>query len=109
MAKLDIKVPHVLEREEVFSRLRKFSSKVHEQLGNQVSSIDEEWDDENESMEFSVKAKGMSIKGNMAVHDDTVDVHSNLPFAALPFRGMIESFIRNAIEQVLVDSPSQSN
>ena len=44
MAKLDIKVPHVLEREEVFSRLRKFSSKVHEQLGNQVSSIDEEWD-----------------------------------------------------------------
>ena len=99
MAKIKVNVPHDLEPTEAVVRLREFSDKVRDQLGEEISSIEETWVEER--LEFKLKARGLSIQGNLAVSAQSVDVVTSLPFAALPFRGMLESYIREAIAKAL--------
>jgi len=99
MPKIQISVPHQLEREVAVERLRSFSDKFRAKFGSQISSIEESWSEE--SMEFSITARGMKLRGRVEVTPTMVEVESNLPFAALPFRGLIESNIRDAINSAL--------
>ena len=101
MPKIEINVPHELEPKEAVEKLQAFSGQVREQFGEQVTSIEETWDEERDALTFSVKARGMAVDGNLVVTETCVEVISTLPFAALPFRGMIESYIRKAISEAI--------
>lgn len=101
MPKIEINVPHELQPKQAVEKLQAFSGQVREQFGDQVTSIEEQWDESNDSLTFSVKARGLAVNGNLVVTETSVDVVSSLPFAALPFRGMIESYIRKAISDAI--------
>ena len=95
MPRIQVNVPHELDRETAIERLRLVSEKIKVQYGSQISKLVEEW--REDSVDFAITASGISVKGTVLVLHQTVQVESSVPLVALPFRGMIEAQIRKSI------------
>ena len=100
MAKFNIEVEHQLERHVAVTRLRNFSDEMRERVMVEVSEVTEEWDDLG-NLNFSFKAMGFTVSGQVVTCEKQVTVFGNLPFAALPFRGAIESKVEQKIREVI--------
>ena len=100
MASFNIQHPHQQSREAAAEKLKQFAEVVLGDLPAGVTDVNEQWQDDG-SLEFGFKAMGMKLSGRMTVGDDEVLVDGKMPFAALPFRGAIESQIREQLEKAL--------
>lgn len=96
----NVSVDHQGDRNTAVERLRQFSDIVRRDLDGQVSDMQEQWDDHG-NLDFAFQAMGMQISGRMETNDTSVMLQGKIPFAALPFRGMIEQTIRDKIHQAL--------
>ena len=100
MASFQTRFQHQQTRETASQKLRKFSDIISRDLPAGVSDVSENWNSDG-SMHFEFKAMGMPLAGTMTVGEDHVLVKGKMPFAALPFRGAIESQIRQQLEIAL--------
>lgn len=100
MASFNVNLGHDLTQEIAAEKLRQFSVVVLSDLPTGVSDVNEIWNDDG-SLEFAFKALGMQLKGTMTVGDEEVTVDGTMPFAALPFRGAIESQIQQKLIEAL--------
>lgn len=100
MARFNVEVQHQLERDVVVTKLKKFSDEMRDRVMVQVSEVSEEWDEQG-NLNFSFKAMGFRVSGQMITCDKQVTVFGELPFAALPFRGAIESQVEQKIREVI--------
>lgn len=100
MAKIHFTVPHKIGKDAAVARLKKFSDKVRETLPPGVTTIDEQWTEDG-ALDFSLKGMGMEITGSVTTTEHEIEVHGFLPFAALPFRGAIESQLRDGVNEAL--------
>ena len=100
MANFKVQVPHQLTREEASARIKEHSEKSKADMPREISNLVEEWDDDG-NLDFSFKAMGFAISGSMVSGQDAITVSGKIPFAALPFRGMIESQLVQKIESAL--------
>ena len=91
---------HNLGKEVAVEKLKHFSAKVREKYGNQISDMEEQWDDAG-NLNFGFKALGLKISGVMSVDDSNAEINGELPFAAVMFRGRIENEITSALESAL--------
>lgn len=66
---------------------------------DKISDIQEEWD--GDSANFSFKLMGFSVKGKLLVAETDVQLEGSLPFAAVPFKGMVETAIREQTKELL--------
>ena len=89
-----------MQRETVVDRLKGFSEEVRANSPVELSDVQEKWDDAG-NLTFSFKAMGLQISGNLTTTDDDVTVKGKLPFAAVPFRGAIESQIESKIKDAI--------
>ena len=96
MAKFNVVVQHEIQRELAVTRLRGFADKIRGDTPVEVSELEEVWD-ENGNLTFSFKALGFKVSGSMVTCESKVTVVGNLPFAALPFRGAIETQIADQV------------
>lgn len=99
MPKLTMAVPHALGKEEAARRLREKFDAVRGSFGGQVSDLVETWNDSR--LDFGFSTMGMKVAGNVTVGEQDVQMSADLPFAALMFKGMIESRIRSELDQLL--------
>ena len=100
MPSFQTRFEHQQTREAVSQKLRRFSDLIAADLPTGVSDVSENWNSDG-SMNFEFKAMGMPLTGTMTVGEDHVLVEGKMPFAALPFRGAIESQIRQQLEVAL--------
>ena len=100
MAKFNVVVDHKTEREEAIGRLKTFSDRIRDESPVEVSEVEENWD-ESGNLLFSFKAMGFTISGSLVTCEQKVTVAGNLPFAALPFRGAIESQIAEKVKEAV--------
>lgn len=100
MAKFNVVVDHETERQQAVTRLKTFSDRIREEAPVEVSEVEENWDDSG-NLSFSFKAMGFTISGSMVTCDQKVTVVGKLPFAALPFRGAIESQIAEKVKEAV--------
>lgn len=100
MPSFNVSVDHQSDRETTLSKLRQFSDIVRRDLQGQVSDVQEQWDEQG-NLDFAFQAMGMKISGRLETDDQSVVLNGNLPFAALPFRGMIEKTIEDKIHEAL--------
>ena len=100
MASFQARYEHQQTREAVSHKLRSFSEIISKDLPTGVSDVSESWNSDG-SLNFQFKAMGMALAGKMTVGEDHVLVEGTMPFAALPFRGAIESQIREQLETAL--------
>jgi hypothetical protein len=99
MPKMKVSVPHQLGTEEAMRRIQNLLSDLKRDHGDQVSDLKENWTEHGGT--FSFKAMGFSLKGSMDVTPTAVTVEGDLPFAAMPFRGKLETMFRERAAELL--------
>lgn len=99
MPKITISVPHQLGQQEASERLQRFVTRLKEKHQDQVSNLEEEWS--GNTLKFRFKTFGFQFQGtgNVSENDATLDV--DIPFAAMMFKGKIESEMRDTLNRVL--------
>ena len=83
MTKFNVKVVHQLQRQDAVIKLKGFSDELKSQVQNQVTDVEEKWDDDG-NLDFSFKALGFKVSGRMVTCESQVTVVGDLPFAASP-------------------------
>lgn len=99
MPKSTINVPHELGKDDALTRIKDILVQAKAQYGDKISDLQENWTDDGGT--FSFKAMGFKISGAMTVTDSNVEIVGDYPFAALPFKGTIESTLRERAERLL--------
>lgn len=100
MPSFKVSVDHQLGKELAVEKLKSFADVVRSEMAGQVSNVQESWDEQG-FFHFSFSAMGMNIEGKMETSDLLVNVTGKIPFAAVPFKGMIEKTIAEKIEHAL--------
>lgn len=99
MPTIKISTPHKLGVDEAKKRIKNLISEVRGQFHQHVSDVKENWS-ENQG-DFSFKAMGFAVSGNLKVQPTTADMEIKIPLAALPLKGRIESQISAKAEELL--------
>jgi hypothetical protein len=73
--------------------------RMKEEHKDQVSDLQESW--QGNRLDYSFKTFGLKVRGAVEVHEDNVAVHTDLPLAAIMFKGRIEQEIRETLEKAL--------
>ena len=100
MPQFKVAVSHSHARHDMVTKLQRFADQLRGNVPAEVSQVEENWDDQG-NLNFSFKALGFSVSGDVLTSDKEVTVSGKLPFAALPFRGAIESAIREQLESAI--------
>jgi hypothetical protein len=99
MPKMNMTVPHALERDEVERRLKGLLDKIKERHGDKFSNFQEEWGESHGT--FSFTTYGFSVKTTVKAEEQHVKLDAELPFAAMMFKGKIEQEVRETLTRVL--------
>lgn len=99
MPKFGVRVPHTLTKDEARSRLERFIEMLESKFANQVSDISQSW--EGDTLKFHLKTYGIALDGGITVADNELNLAGDLPFAAMMFKGKIESQIREQLERLV--------
>lgn len=99
MPKFGVRVPHSLTKDEARSRLEKFIDMLMAKSGNQVSDLQQSW--EGDTLKFQFKTYGIAINGGITIAENELNLAGDLPFAAMMFKGKIESEIREQLERLV--------
>ena len=99
MPSIKFSVAHQLSVEEASRRLKNTISDLKKQFGDRIQNLKESWTD-NEGR-YSFESMGFRVSGGMVVREKAVDFFGDLPFAALPFKGKIETAAREHITRLL--------
>lgn len=98
-----VEVPHTLGQEEATNRVKSLLDHLRGRFEGAIKDMEQTWTDDD-VMQFSFKTAGLTIKGTMDVQPESVIVKGDLPFAAMLFKGKIESSIREELEKCIASS-----
>src|SRR5688500_11718369 len=99
MPKFGVTVPHQLTKDDARSRLERFVELLQTKFEGKVSDLNQSW--EGDTLKFSFKTYGIQLSGGIAVDDNELKLDGELPFAAMMFRGKIESDIKEQLERIV--------
>lgn len=99
MPKMDIIIQHQLSKGEALKRIKTLLGETKSRFADKFNSLNERWED-NEC-DFSFYAMGFSVSGKISVDSPEIKIQGKIPFAAIPFRGKIESAIKEQAEKLL--------
>ena len=99
MSSLKLNIPHGLSKEEALTRIKNLLSNLKEDKKDIVSDVQENWQDNKGN--FSFKAKGFDLAGDIIVNDSDVQINSDLPFAVSFFKGAIGDMITKKTKELL--------
>jgi hypothetical protein len=99
MPNLKLSVPHQLGQDEARTRLAKLIADSREKFGGKVSDLKESWTGNTDN--FSMSVMGFAIDGRLDVQPSEVSIDINFPWAALPFKGRLESEIIKHARELL--------
>ena len=100
MPKFSVSVPHSVERSEVIGRLKTFMDDARKESPVELSDVKENWHD-NGNLEFAFSAMGFRVDGQIVTETEQITISGNLPFAALPFRGALETQLASKIREAI--------
>jgi hypothetical protein len=99
MPKIKLSVPHQLGQDEAKSRVSKLIAETRGQFGDRVTDLEEVWTGNIDAFRF--RAMGFAVDGQLEVQPAGVRIDINLPWAALPFKGRVESEILKHTRELL--------
>ncbi|HEX5443412.1 MAG TPA: polyhydroxyalkanoic acid system family protein [Pirellulales bacterium] len=99
MPKISVTVPHQLSQQDAGERLKHFLAKLKDEQKDRVSDLREEWTDNG--LKFSFKSFGFQFQGTGTLEPSDVKLDLDIPFAAMMFKGKIESDIRETLARAL--------
>lgn len=105
MPQFTVTVPHRMQQSEATERVQALVDRIVQSQGGQVEVFEQTWND-NE-LRFGFKTFGVRLTGTMTVGPQDVRVVGDLPFAAMLFKGKIESGIEQQLQKML-GGPAQA-
>ena len=99
MPKFHLEVPHNVSAEEGKSRLERFIESLQAKFGDKVSDLSQAWN--GNTLSFSFKSFGFKVAGAIDSLEKKLDVNGDLPFAAMMFKGKIETEIREQLSRLM--------
>ncbi len=99
MPNINVSVPYQISQDEALKRIQNFVSQIETQYASAITDFQENWD--GNSGTFSGSGRGFSASGNIAVNPSQVVVDLTVPFAAMFFKGKIESTLREELAKLL--------
>ncbi len=99
MPKFNFEIPHTLSADDAKAKVQKFAEALQSKLKDQVSDLHQTWEDQD--LVFGFKTFGIKIDGKISVLDDKLAIEGDLPFAAMMFKGKIESEMRGQLEKLM--------
>ena len=99
MPKIKVSVPHNLSQDEAKSRISRLVADSRAKFGDKVSDLKEAWTGNVDAFSFS--AMGFSIDGQLEVQPAEVVIDINFPWAAIPFKSLVESEIIKHARELL--------
>ena len=99
MPKIHLSVPHTLTQEEAKNRVVNLLAESRAKFGDKISDVTESWNGCVDNFRF--RALGFSVAGKLDVQPAELLVDIDFPFAALPFKGRVESEILAHARQLL--------
>jgi hypothetical protein len=99
MPQFTVTVPHQMTQSEATERVQALVDRIVQSQGGQVEVFEQTWSD-NE-LRFGFKTFGVRLTGTMTVGPQDVRVVGDLPFAAMLFKGKIESGIEQQLQKML--------
>lgn len=99
MPKFRLEIPHTLTAEEAKSRLERFIESLQAKFKDKVSDLDQSWN--GNTLAFGFKTFGIKVAGAVAALEDKLDVTGDIPFAAMMFKGKIETEIREQLGRLM--------
>jgi hypothetical protein len=99
MPSLKLEFPHNLGQQEAIDRLKTLLTKVKNKYQDQVSDLQESWTDN--TLNFGFSTYGFKISGDVVVEPNGVKLDGQIPFAAMMFKGKIESALRDQLAKEL--------
>ena len=100
MPSFQVDVPHDLGQDVAVEKVQLVLEKMKGRFEGQVKDMEQTW--EAHIMSFSFRTMGASISGEMVVETTTVLVKGKLPFAAMLFKGKIETSIKEELQKILI-------
>jgi|SRR6516162_10209420 hypothetical protein len=99
MASLDFSIPHKLTQDEALKRIKNLLNDAKRDHADLISNLQENWEENKGTFSFS--AKGYDVSGELIVNPNSIDIHSNVPFALTLFKGMITGMITQKANELL--------
>lgn len=99
MPQFTVTVPHQASQQEATERVRTLVDRIVQSQGGQVEVFEQTWTDN--ILRFGFKTFGIRLTGTMTVGPQDVRVVGDLPFAAMLFKGKIESGIEEQLQRML--------
>ncbi|MEX2169963.1 MAG: polyhydroxyalkanoic acid system family protein [Pirellulales bacterium] len=99
MPQFTVTVPHQMPQQEATERVRSLVDRIAQSQAGQVEVIEQTWTDN--VLRFGFKTFGIKLTGTMTVGPQDVRVVGDLPFAAMLFKGKIESGIEEQLQKML--------
>lgn len=99
MSSLNLNIPHNLPKEEALARIKNLLANLKAEQKDMISDVQENWQDNKGN--FSFKAKGFNLAGDILVNDSNVQINSDLPFAVSFFKGAISDVITKKAKELL--------
>jgi hypothetical protein len=100
--KFHLDVPHNLSADEAKSRLERFIESLQAKFQDKVSDVSDlhqEWN--GNTLSFAFKTFGFKIAGAIDSLEKKLDVTGDIPFAAMMFKGKIETEIREQLGRLM--------
>ena len=99
MPSLDLSIPHELSQEEALNRIKRLWTDTKRDHSDKISDLKENW--EGNKGTFSFNAKGYDISGDLIVQPNSIEIHSQVPFAVSLFKGMIANMVQQKAKELL--------
>lgn len=99
MSKLELSIPHQLDKEQAVSRIKNLLANLATEHAGTISNVKEEWN--GSQGDFAFSAKGFDLAGKINVNDNDVQIDADLPFAVSLFSGAIKRIIQERAQELL--------
>lgn len=92
---------HQHTKEEAYEIVDGLLEGLEDKYSEMVKNPFRSWNSEHDRMNFSFRARGFNITGNIQLQEMAVVLEGKLPLLARPFKGEIESRIKEKLEEIL--------
>ena len=99
MPRVNMSIGHELPSAEALKRIKRLLAHTKKQYGEHISDLKESW--KGSTGEFSFRVMGFLVEGTLDVRNREVVLDGKVPWAAMPFKGKIETMIREEAEELL--------
>jgi putative polyhydroxyalkanoate system protein len=99
MPSVSVQVAHQLGQDGARAALENFMTANKDEVNQKITDLTQTWN--GNVLDYAFKTMGMKISGTLEVQPDSVKVVTQLPLAAMLFKGMVEQQMRDNLTKLL--------